>query len=87
MAKFIIGIDAFSDPDNLEEKEFVTHTEFPRFIAEIFFVESDGIFGFALDTINIIWNEPCDKNVLDAAVTAAGKAIEFYTEKTMTLEN
>lgn len=87
MAKFIIGCDAFSDPDSLEEKEFVTHTEFPRFVAEIIFVESDDDYGFTLETLNVIWNEPCDKRELDNALAAAGKAIAFYTEKTMGLED
>ena len=86
MAKFIIGIDAFSDPENLEEKEFITHTEHPRFVAEIIFVESDSDYGFSLDDLNIIWNEPCDQKVLDSALLEAEKAVDFYTDKTMALE-
>lgn len=87
MSKFIIGIDAFSDPENLEEKEYITHTEFPRFIAEIIFIESDSLFGFSLESLNLIWNENCEKNDLTTALTLAEKAIAFYTEKTMTLED
>ncbi len=87
MAKFIIGCDAFSDPDSLEEKEFITHTEFPRFIAEIIFVESDDEFGFILETLNVIWSEPCEKNQLDNALAQAGKAVAYYTEQTMALED
>jgi hypothetical protein len=85
-AKFIIGIDAFSNPDNLEEREYITHTQTPKFVAEIIFEESDADFGFSLDSLNIIWSEPCDKQVLDAALKDAEKAIEYYTEQTMMLD-
>ena len=87
MAKFIIGIDAFSDPDSLEEKEFITHSEFPRFIAEIIFVESDADSGFSVESLNMLWNEACENKDLVTAKKAALEAIDFYTEKTMSLED
>ena len=85
MTKFIIGVDAFSNPEALED-EFITHTQYPKFIAEIIFTESHDLIGFKLDSIKIIWNEPCEETVLAAAITEAKTAIQFYTEKTMLLE-
>lgn len=85
-AKFIIGIDAFSNPDNLEEKEYITHTQTPKFIAEIIFEESDSDFGFSLESLDIIWSEACDKSVLDATLKEAEIAIQYYTEQTMMLD-
>lgn len=87
MVKFIIGTDAFSDPDSLEESEFITHTEFPRFMAEIIFIESDDDYGFTVETLNVLWQEPCEKRDLDTAIAAARKAIDYYTEKSMALED
>lgn len=84
MTKFIIGVDAFSDP-NAQEKEFITHTQFPKFFAEIIFVESQDQIGFSLDSLKVIWNEKCEKKDLDLAIKDARKAVEFYTEKTMSL--
>lgn len=86
MVKFIIGVDAFSDPESSDEKEYITHTEYPRFIAEIFFVESKDKQGFKLDSINLLWSEVCEKNVLSAAMGEAEKAILFYTKKSMEME-
>lgn len=85
MTKFIIGVDAFSDPNSSGEKEFITHTQFPKFIAEIIFVETQNQIGFSLDSIKMIWNEKCEKKDLDMAIKDARKAVEFYTEKTMSL--
>lgn len=84
MAKFIIGIDAFSNPEELEE-EFITHTEFPKFIAEIVFAESFDKLGFRMESLDIIWNEPCEKEELATAMKEAKEAIEFYTAKSMEL--
>ena len=53
MAKFIIGVDAFSDPEALED-EFITHTEYPRFVGEIVFVEARELAGFKFDSIKVI---------------------------------
>ncbi len=86
MTKFIIGVDAFSDPDSSDEKEFVTHTQFPKFVAEIIFVESMDKLGFKLDSLKLLWNEACDKNELDLALGDASSAILYYTKKSMELE-
>lgn len=85
MAKFIIGVDAFSDPEGLED-EFITHTEYPRFIGEIIFVEAQELAGFKFDSIKILWNEACDKADLNKALADAKTAIKFYTEKSLLLE-
>ena len=86
MTKFIIGVDAFSDPESSEEVEFITHTQQPKFIAEIIFVESQNKVGFKMDSLKIIWNEPCEKKQLALAMVEAEKAIEFYTKKSMELD-
>lgn len=86
MTKFIIGVDAFSDPESSDEKEFVTHTQFPKFIAEIIFVESPDKLGFKLDSLKLLWNEACDKKELDLALSEASSAILYYTKKSMELE-
>lgn len=86
MTKFIIGVDAFSDPESSDEKEFVTHAEFPKFIAEIIFVESSDKLGFKLDSLKLLWNEACDKRELDVALADAEKAILYYTKKSMELD-
>ena len=86
MTKFIIGVDAFSDPESNDEKEFVTHTQFPKFIAEIIFIESSDKMGFKLDSLKLLWNEACDKNELDLALADAESAILYYTKKSMELD-
>lgn len=85
MTKFIIGVNAFSDPEGLEE-EFITHTEYPRFIAEIIFMETQDKLGFKMESLDIIWNEPCNKEELAAAMKEAKKAVEYYTARSMELE-
>lgn len=86
MTKFIIGVDAFSDPESSDEKEFITHTQFPKFVAEIIFIESADKLGFKLDSLKLLWNEPCSANELDLALADAEKAILYYTKKSMELE-
>lgn len=85
MAKFIIGVDAFSDPEALED-EFITHTEYPRFVGEIVFVEAQELAGFKFDSINVIWNEKCEKADLAEAVREAQDAVKFYTQKSLLLD-
>lgn len=85
MAKFIIGVDAFSDPEALED-EFITHTEYPRFVGEIIFVEARELAGFKFDSINVLWNEKCEKADLEEALQEAQGAVKFYTEKSLLLE-
>ncbi len=85
MAKFIIGVDAFSDPEALED-EFITHTEYPRFVGEIVFVEARELAGFKFDSIKVIWNEKCEKAELNEVLAEAQAAIKFYTEKSLLLE-
>lgn len=86
MAKFIIGVDAFSDPESNEEKEYITHTQFPQFIAEIVFVESADKLGFKIDSLKIIWNQECEKSQLTQALEDAEKAIVYYTKKSMEMD-
>lgn len=86
MTKFIIGVDAFSDPESSDEKEFITHTQYPKFIAEIIFVESSDNLGFQMESLTMLWNEPCEKKDLSQAIADAEKAILFYTKKSMELE-
>ncbi len=86
MAKFIIGIDAYSDPESSQEREFITHTGYPKFVAEIIFIETQNKMGFTVDTLKLLWSEPCDKNDFGLAMSEAKKAIEYYTEKSMSIE-
>lgn len=85
MAKFIIGVDAFSNPESHED-EFITHTEHPKFIAEIIFAESHDLAGFKFDSLNMIWSEPCEKTELAAAVKEAKAAVEYYTQQSLLME-
>ena len=86
MAKFIIGVDAFSNPEEHEE-EFITHTEFPKFIAEIIFSESSDLAGFKFDSLKMLWNEDCEKKELTAALADAKNAVEYYTKQSLLMED
>ncbi len=86
MAKFIIGVDAFSDPEGEGEQEFITHTEHPKFIAEIIFVETNDKLGFKFDSLKVLWKDDCKERELSLALSEAEKAIAFYTKKSMELD-